>query len=96
MIKTIKKQPSGFKFLFVVLTSGIIATLCSFITPKIGEAIRIISILSVFDTSATIDWTTPTPVGIFYGYILNLVIFILLLIVLWIYFGTNILEKLKE
>ena len=93
MIEIIKKQSTEFKFLFVVVASGIVVTLCSFITPKIGEAIRIISILSAFDTNAAIDWTTPTATGMFYGRILNFVIFILLLIILWIWIGTDDLDK---
>ena len=96
MIETIRKYDTPTKFLFVAFISSFITAICSLITPKIGEAIRIISILSVFDTNAAIDWTTPTATGIFYGQILNIVIFILVFVILWIYFGTNVLEKLKE
>lgn len=80
----------------IFVPSVIITFLCSFITPKVGEAIRIISIYDVFATPASIDWTVPTATGMFYGEILDIVIFILVFIILWIFFGSNILDKLKE
>ena len=96
MIKTIRKYPIGIKLTIISLISFIITTICNFITPKIGEAIHIISIYDVFATPASIDWTVATPTGTFYGYILNVVIFILSFIVLWILVGSDILDKLKE
>jgi hypothetical protein len=96
MIEFIRKSDTPTKFLFVAFISSFITALCSLITPKIGEAIRIISIYDVFATPASIDWTIPTATGVFYGQILDIVIFVLIFIILWVYFGTTIIEKLKE
>ena len=96
MIEFIRKCDTPTKFLFVAFISSFVTAVCSLITPKIGEAIRIISIYDVFATPASLDWTTPTTTGMFYGQIISVVIFILVFIVLWIYFGTNLSEKLKE
>jgi uncharacterized membrane protein len=80
----------------IFVPSVIITVLCSFITPKIGEAIRIISIYDVFATPASVDWTVPTATGIFYGNVLTIVIFVLSCLVIWAIFEKKILEKLNE
>ena len=96
MIEFIRKSDTPIKILFSTLVSSFVTAICSLITPKIGEAIRIISIYDVFATPASLDWTIPTATGVFYGQILNIVIFVLIFIILWVYFGTNVLEKLKD
>ena len=96
MIEFIRKSDTPIKILFSTLVSSFVTAICSLITPKIGEAIRIISIYDVFATPASIDWTIPTATGVFYGQILDIVIFVLIFIILWVYFGTNVLEKLKD
>jgi hypothetical protein len=96
MIEVIRKCDPGVRLLIVGFISSFITAVCSLITPKIGEAIRIISIYDVFATSASFDWTTPTTTGMLYGKILNVMIFLIMIVILWIYFGTNILKKLKE
>ena len=80
----------------ILAPSFIITLICSFFTPKVGEAIRIISIYDVFATPASIDWTLPTPTGIFYGNVLTIVIFVLSCLVIWAIFEKKILEKLNE
>ena len=93
MIEFIRKSDTPIKILFSTLVSSFVTAICSLITPKIGEAIRIISIYDVFATPASLDWTIPTATGVFYGQILDIVIFVLAFIILWVYFGTNILEN---
>ena len=80
----------------ILAPSFIITLICSWFTPKIGEAIRIISIYDVFATPASVDWTIATPIGTLYGQCLNIIIFIISVLLIWLIFEKEILEKINE